>query len=151
MPRNIGRFVVGLGALSFLAGAAYGHPPGRDAAVAQALAEVDAWLAKAPSADGWRRYLRLADLATQVPLGAKADANQVAEILARLESGAAGLDRPQLTKLRTAVAQWRRELHAPKLDQLSALAQQAKGQYRAVDAAVLKTDRAAVGCAAAPR
>ena len=144
MPRLIGRVLIALLFVTFTISSAYAQRPHRDMAVGQALDELEAWLGKSPAAEGWRQYLHVKDLKTQVDLGSTADAKQVAATLARLESGKPGLDRPQFLKLRRAVAEWQTVLKAPTVEQLPELAQGAKAQYQAADAAVVAGDRARV-------
>ena len=147
MPRLIGRVLIAFLFVTFIISNVYAQRPHREMAVGQALDQVQTWLGKNPAAEGWRQYLHLKDLQAQVALGAEADAKTVAAVLTRLESGKPGLDRPQFLKLRKAVAEWRGVLIAPTVEQLPELAQGAKAQYQAADAAVVAGDRAKVAAA----
>src|SRR5580704_9274789 len=102
MPRYIGRIAFVWTALTAFTAVAYDETPGRDAAVAHALADVDHWLDSTANGVGWRNYLHLNDLSAQIAAGSKADPARVAVVLRRLESGAAGLDRPQFVRLQKA-------------------------------------------------
>jgi hypothetical protein len=147
MPRHIGRIAVAWTLITAVASGSYAQSPGPDAAAAEALAELNHWLDSAPNGVGWRKYLRLDDLGTQIAAGSKADPTQVVAVLRRLESDAPGLDRPPFVRLRQAVAGWHRELSAPTLEQLPSVVQQAKSQFQAVDQAQLEAGRAKVASA----
>ncbi|HEY4313253.1 MAG TPA: hypothetical protein VGN12_27630 [Pirellulales bacterium] len=117
--------------------------------MSHALDEADGWLGHTPAGEGWRKYLHLEDIRAQLALGAKADAKQVAEAITRLESGKAGLDRPQFLKLRRALGQWRAVLNAPKVNELPEIARAAKAQFQPADEALVKADRTKVAEAVA--
>ena len=149
MPRHIGRTTLFWTIATLFSANVYAQKPARDVAVSHALSELDVWLSSAPSADGWRKYLELQDLRSQVEQGSRADINQVEGVLRKLESGVPGLELGPFVRLRKAVAEWRSVLAAPTLEQLSDLARQAKGQFQPVDARRLDADRAQVAKAAA--
>ena len=147
MPRYIGRIAFVWTALTAFTAVAYDEILGRDASVAHALADVDRWLDSTANGVGWRNYLHLNDLSAQIAAGSEADPVQVATVLRRLESGAAGLDRPRFVRLRKAVAEWRKRLAVPTLEQLPEVIQNAKSEFQPVDQAQLDADRTKVAAA----
>lgn len=86
--------------------------------VSDSVTALDKWLGAGPNGDQWRKFLRLAELKSEVEKGNKADEAKVAEIYGKLDSKAAGLDLPPFSRLRAAVLAWQAELSLPTRDEL---------------------------------
>jgi len=100
--------------------------------VQQALSEQDAWLSGQKYAEGWNKYLKTPELKQQIEQGAAADRDVVRSILGKYEAHEPGLKLPDFASTRKALTDWLAALSQPKLSNLSALARQAKGEYKPV-------------------
>jgi hypothetical protein len=87
--------------------------------VQAALAPLDTWLKVSPSGEGWRTYLKLPALESEVAKGNDADPAVIGETLKQLDSGAPGLELPQFKQLRDAVGQWSEDLVIAKAPSLT--------------------------------
>ncbi len=121
--------------------------------VQQALSEQNAWLSGQKYESGWNKYLQTPALKDQLAKGASADPGLVRGILEKYQAHEPGLRLPEFASTRQALAGWLAALSQPKLSDLSAMARQAKGEFKpvpkadvmarqvALEAAVRRLDR----------
>lgn len=95
--------------------------------VRSALDEQSRWLGA--SAAGWNDYLQTAELHDQLARGSTANRKAVSQILARYQSGAAGLERSRFQTTRRALESWLATLPQFSVEELPQAAQDAKANY----------------------
>lgn len=86
--------------------------------VSDAVTALEKWLGTGANGEKWRKYLRLEDLKAEVAKGDKANEEVVAEVYAKLDSKAAGLNLPPFERVRSAVLAWQNELALPTREEL---------------------------------
>ncbi len=97
--------------------------------VKRRIADLECWLGDNPHAAGWRKYLRLRQLAAELDKGDAADRQLVQEILDRYTSNTPGLQRRRFTAVRDALASWLSRLPRWQADHLPEAARTAKARY----------------------
>ena len=121
-------FIAALFALLAGTSALYAESPAANE-VSSSLQEMNSWLGDGKAGDGWRTFLKTEQLQAQLEQGDQADEKVVAEILAKFESGTAGLDRPQFVAVRKAVQTWLAELKLPTKEELPEYVLEYKDDY----------------------
>ncbi len=119
----------------------------------QAISEQNTWLSGQKYEAGWNKYLQTPALKDQLAKGVSADPGVIRSILEKYQAHEPGLRLPDFASTRHALADWLAALSQPKLVDLSALAKQAKGEFKpvakadvmdrqvALEAAVRRLDR----------
>ncbi len=109
-----------------------------------ALKQVESWLGPGATGDGWVKYLDLAALHRELERSGPVDVATVSQVLAKLNSGAKGLDRPQFKPLQSALAAWVDELNLPGPEALGDAVKSAASQFHPISPQDLDQARAAV-------
>jgi len=107
---SIGSFATrfAFGFASYLAVATcYGQPHAAPTArVDAAISRLESFIGSGAKGDAWREYLGLTELKREIRLPSERHAAAVEHTLARLSSGAPGLDMPQFKALHDALTDW---------------------------------------------
>jgi hypothetical protein len=97
-----------------------------------ALAELQTWLGKGATGKGWTTFLSLDALAPELDKGDQADLPVIESTLAKLKSGAPGLQMKQFEKLRAALIALGDQIAVARVSDLPAAAAQAQDQFKPV-------------------
>ncbi len=94
-----------------LSGVSFGAGEAQKADTKAALSALETWLGPGPNRDQWEKYLVLKELHQQIDNFS--DVKVLKRSLARLESGAPGLDLPEFARLHDALAAWIDAVYVP--------------------------------------
>lgn len=97
--------------------------------VAEALAELEAWLQTSPEGPGWMAYLQTEASRAEFARGPEARGERVMEILGRYAADVPGLEAAPFVKVRNALAGWLSRIYAPTREALPQAARQAKALF----------------------
>ncbi|MEL7498114.1 MAG: hypothetical protein AAFN77_10920 [Planctomycetota bacterium] len=109
--------------------------------LSSAVRKMNYWLIGDAEAEGWRRFLMLNVLETQVAKGPHADIGALKMISDRFHSGASGLNHPRFVEVREAIDQQLLSLSSTtSLDPAFAISE-ARGRYRKITVSVMAEQR----------
>ncbi|MCA9258809.1 MAG: hypothetical protein KDA61_06400, partial [Planctomycetales bacterium] len=103
-----------------------------DQQLADACADLDAWLGGGDNGDQWRDFLRWDKLQAIVASAEEGEAAQVAEVLRRFESDAPGLEKRRFRRVRELLQRRLSRLKTERSEDLPALARASRKDYRPV-------------------
>ncbi len=119
-----------LGAIGIVIGCCqhvWAGPP--ETRVADALAELEAWLQPSPEGPGWMAYLQTEALRAELARGPEAQWQVLMGILGRYSADVPGLEAAPFVKVRNALAGWLATRYAPSREELPQAARQAKAIF----------------------
>jgi len=117
--------------LAFVSSAQAAGPKAQDG-VRRALAELDAWLGKGVTQQGWSSYLNLPAVRESLDKGDQADRAAIGAVLEKLAGKVPGLEKPRFVRLREALARWNAELAITQAPSLSDAVLAASGEFRPI-------------------
>ncbi len=126
------RYALAVVVIAIAPQAARAAQPDAKAQAVAALHDAQSFLGTGPNADGWKNYLGLAALDRELQRTGPVDIPAVTAVLAKLNSGAKGLDLPALVKLRKSVAAWVDELNLPGPEALGDAVNDAASQFHPI-------------------
>ena len=119
-------------AIAGLAHRVSAETPAATSQIEAALTDLHRFLGEGDGGQGWRNFLRSAELSAELAKGAQAHRATVAAILQRYSGKEPGLELPQFVAVRNALATWDRELAEQPPASLAQMARDAAGKYQPV-------------------